>query len=70
MEFILFMKVCAIFIGECSNDFINPKPYPTFKECVMDGYHRSIEIYKELDSDKVNEEGLAIMISCRERTTT
>lgn len=69
MEFILYMKVCAVFLGQCGQDFINPKPYPTFRECVIDGYTRSLDFYKEMEIDEVNENGLAIMISCREVST-
>lgn len=70
MEFILFMQVCAVFLGECGQEFINPKPYPTFRECVVDGYTRSLKFYEDMDISEVNENGLAIRISCRELSTT
>jgi len=69
MKYILMLHVCSFLnttIPVCTSTHIVPLEFKTYQDCILQGYKSSHNTLKELYSDRIEKDKLAIKFECRE----
>ena len=69
MKFVLVLYLCSFIQASdnCYQDGYGPIEYPTFGECILDGYRVSyLTLKNEYPVEEITEKKLAIKFYCKE----
>ena len=69
MKYVLLLHVCGFLnttIPVCTATHIVPLEFNTYQDCILQGYKSSHNTLKELYSDRIEKDKLAIKFECRE----
>ena len=71
MKYVLLLHVCSFLnttIPVCTATHIVPLEFNTYQDCILQGYKSSHNTLKELYSDRIEKDKLAIKFECKEIT--
>ena len=69
MKYVLLLHVCSFLnttIPVCTATHIVPLEFNTYQDCILQVYKSSHNTLKELYSDRIEKDKLAIKFECRE----
>lgn len=65
MKWIVIIAICSNLSGECTPNHTDNVVYDNFRDCVIAGTEKGLEIMKNLDKDDFNKNKLGIRLHCK-----
>ena len=72
MKYVIILYLCSFTGGEnnCFQDSIGPFQYPSYSECILDGYRVSyVTLKRDYTIEEITKKKLAIRFQCKEIKT-
>jgi hypothetical protein len=72
MKYILILYLCSFANSTPTviQQYINPTEYPTYYDCISDGYISSYSSLMKIGVEQVNKQVLAVKFECKEVNTS
>ena len=70
IKFMLIMQICSLVEKECMPAFKHPHLYDSHYECALAGYEHSIDAFKIIGKDVINQSKSQVQFYCEEINNT
>ncbi len=70
IKYILILQICSITAKDCIEPVRMPDPYDSHYECALAGYEHSIDAFKIIGKDVINQSKSQVQFYCEEINNT
>ena len=67
MKIALAIIMCSYAYGECMQPYVFPEKYPSYYECMIAGYEKSLSKMKEIGKRDINRDQVFFKFVCYEQ---
>ena len=70
IKYILILQICSLTAKDCIEPVRIPNPYDSHYECALAGYEHSIDAFKIIGKDVINQSKSQVQFYCEEINNT
>jgi|TARA_R110000868_G_scaffold90364_1_gene250990 hypothetical protein len=70
IKYILILQICSLTAKDCIEPVRMPDPYDSHYECALAGYEHSIDAFKIIGKDVINQSKSQVQFYCEEINNT